>query len=264
MSIDQTHQLITAAAKGDVERVLKLIPKSQPKWQSSEALHQAAFKGHLDVVRALIPVSTPTARYSQALKAAARFGHTEVVQELVSFSSLRHRIEALREAANMGHASSVELLAQSFEGDKSTAMCEAIRHGRLECIDILSQHQLDFPPRDLDLLFHCLRIFVSSQKEQKTVLSVLGALPTSTHTHVMTQVINNTNNQAYIEAIYPGCELEELEQYFKTGGFLRAHMSKHLRALMDRDLLRNTLEKEVQNTQPLLDLSVPTPRTRKI
>ena len=259
MAFDKTNELIAAAAKGDVERVLKLIPKSQPKWQSSEALHQAAQKGHLDVVRALIPVSTPTARYSQALKASARFGHLDVVRELVSFSSVRHCQEALREASQMGHASTVALIAQSFEGDKSTAMCDAIHKGHLECIDILAQHQLDFHPEDIDLLGFRLRAFLFTPTPLKAVIKVLQSLPAHTHTRMMMEAVNLSNNQHFIEAIYPTCDVQELVTYFQRPH--RPHpMSKHLRVLIDADVARQKLEKAVRDVQA----PPPSAKTRKI
>lgn len=270
MSYDQTSKLIEAAFKGDLEKVKKHLPHANPKANASEALNAAASGGNVDVVRLLIPVSTPSARYNQALKTAARAGHSDIVEELIPFASLRHRQEALREAAVGGNLQSVQVLCKSFAEDKSIAMCEAIRHQHIDVIDFLSHQRLDFESRELDLLGYSVRIFLGKVRGPgPLIIKVLQSLPPSTHFSVMLEAINNTNNPLYIEAVYPGCDPQALLNHYQKPGFARVPMSKHLRALIDRDVSRAHLQEEVAshlNTQtPAPDVIAPArPKSRKI
>lgn len=101
--------LLFAARDGNVAEVCRLIPISDPKAYSSEALRLAAQYGRTECVKLLIPVSN--IRGSYALKIAADYGHTQCVELLIPVSDPKAKdSSALSGASFYGHTPCVELL----------------------------------------------------------------------------------------------------------------------------------------------------------
>lgn len=115
LGMNTDRELVEAAKNGDVERVRRLLPVSDPKAGKSFALRLAAVNGHEECVRLLLPGSDPKAEDSQALRLAAGNGHEECVRLLLPHSDPNaENYKALRWAAENGHVECVKhLLAQS-------------------------------------------------------------------------------------------------------------------------------------------------------
>ncbi len=108
---ENTQLLIQAAERGDAAEVQRLIPISEPSFNSSWALQVAASDGYVDCVQLLIPVSEPKTKNSVTLRAAARSGHAQCVALLIPVSDPKvYGSVALRIAAENGHTQCVELL----------------------------------------------------------------------------------------------------------------------------------------------------------
>ena len=103
--------LLFAARDGNVAEVCRLIPISDPKAYSSEALRLAAQYGRTECVKLLIPVSNPKIQGSYALKIAADYGHTQCVELLIPVSDPKaDKSQALQWAVANGHTQCAELL----------------------------------------------------------------------------------------------------------------------------------------------------------
>jgi len=103
--------LLFAARDGNVAEVRRLLPISDPKAYSSEALRLAAQYGRTECVKLLIPVSNPKIQGSYALKIAADYGHTQCVELLIPVSDPKaDKSQALQWAVAKRHTQCAELL----------------------------------------------------------------------------------------------------------------------------------------------------------
>lgn len=80
---ENTQLLNEASYIGDIQKVQRLLPVSDPKQNDSQTLAIAARTGNSDLVQILIPVSEPLKNGSWALRAAVKYEHKECVMLLL-------------------------------------------------------------------------------------------------------------------------------------------------------------------------------------
>lgn len=159
---ENTKLLIQAAERGDVVEVQRLIPLSDAKAQSSEALQFAVYHGHIECVKLLIPVSNPKDRHSSALQLAARHGHTQCVKLLIPVSDPKADDSlVLQSAAYYGHTQCVQLLIPVLDAKAkdSLALRFAALNGHNDCVDLL------FDVSDVDVALKRLKTEYSDYPE---------------------------------------------------------------------------------------------------
>lgn len=135
-----TRLLNDAAGRGQVEEVARLIPISNPTFNSSEALLTAARMGYAECVELLIPVSDCTVNDSLALRWAARYGYEDCIKLLRPVSNLEADGEGfppVRVAAEWGHDTCVPLLITSSVELNSGALHAAAARGHTMCVQHL-------------------------------------------------------------------------------------------------------------------------------
>lgn len=126
----------------DLDQVLLLISKADPKADESSPLQVAAYHGHLAIVEALIPVSDPLVDGSMPLIYAATMGHADVVKALVPVSDpLIVCNQVLCAAAKTGHLNVVQvLLPYSGEVGRAAALVEAAMQNQGSVIKLMMPH----------------------------------------------------------------------------------------------------------------------------
>lgn len=112
------QKLAAAAKKGNLEQ-LKILTALCNRKENTSALQHAAAKGHLQCVEFLIPKSTPKADDSWALQMAARYGHMQCVELLIPVSNPKAAdSQALRGALENGQTHCVELLCDVSDSEQ--------------------------------------------------------------------------------------------------------------------------------------------------
>jgi hypothetical protein len=102
---DNSLPLIFAAHKGYFDCVEYLIPLSDVKAYSSEALRDAVISRYFEVVKLLAPLSNVKAKKSQALRRARFCGYTEIAEYLEQY----YTKEELKEIESYGEFDPYEL-----------------------------------------------------------------------------------------------------------------------------------------------------------
>lgn len=130
------NPLRTAAGLGDLDRVLALLPSSNPATRLP-AWRAACRYGHPDVVEVLFRHIPPSER-SHSLKLAAADGHVETVGLLLPDAGEEDRRLAMRAAASKGHIGVVEvLLPGSSPSLRADALFWAAEAERLDAVAVL-------------------------------------------------------------------------------------------------------------------------------
>jgi len=140
LKIDNSFPLRWAARYGHIDIVKLLIPISDPKAISNEALRSAAINGHTKIVKLLIPVSDPKAINSEALRIAAESGYTEIVKLLIPVSNPKaQENEALRSAVYNEYTKIVKLLipVSNPKANSSYTLRLAAENGYTEIVKLL-------------------------------------------------------------------------------------------------------------------------------
>lgn len=161
MSADQktlNHQLVKAAAAGDIHTIETLLGQADPKDQQSEALWQAIECNHIQCVKVLAPVSEVVHKH---LFTAVDTNDWEIFSALIDYIDFEKHPQALNQclvrAARFGYHKILERLMDVANPayQESLAFRWAVAGNHQHCIDLLYpvsdvRHILEYFRKDIE------------------------------------------------------------------------------------------------------------------